>query len=258
MRLWPHGHIQRPGGEVIVFTTWKWGGKYDASYVNKLAYGVSRNVPFPVGFVCVTTDAAALSLTRVRPLRIHELPSEVERLTTVDDGCYARLFMFSPVFWDLLDELFPGRRVSRVINLDLDGVITGPLDDIMAAPYPFIIGRDLHMLPIYNGSIMSVARGAQQNLWADFTISAAQANAHVMTNAGPTYAGTDQSWIWHKAGPHLPTFGPREGVYGYAKREWPADGSLPANARIVFFPGARDPGQGHIQQRSPWIREHWV
>jgi hypothetical protein len=32
---------------------------------------------------------------------------------------------------------------------------------------------------------------------------------------------------------------------------------LPPGTRIVSFHGPRDPGVPELQQKSPWIQEHW-
>jgi hypothetical protein len=50
--------------------------------------------------------------------------------------------------------------------------------------------------------------------------------------------------------------GPADGVYAFQKPGWktPGDGLLPPNARIVAFPGWRDPVKFvHL----PWIQQHW-
>lgn len=35
------------------------------------------------------------------------------------------------------------------------------------------------------------------------------------------------------------------------------DGKLPENARIIFFNGKEDPSQTSLQNKYPWIKEHW-
>jgi len=48
--------------------------------------------------------------------------------------------------------------------------------------------------------------------------------------------------------------GPADGVYGFHKPGWPKGEALPKNARIVAFPGWRDPvGFRHLD----WVKQHW-
>jgi hypothetical protein len=65
----------------------------------------------------------------------------------------------------------------------------------------------------------------------------------------------DQGWI-HAMVPKAASWpcGPASGIYAFRKPGWPKDDKLPADARLVCFPGARDPSQF---QHLPWIREHW-
>jgi len=45
-----------------------------------------------------------------------------------------------------------------------------------------------------------------------------------------------------------------DGVYAFKKRNWPKGDALPSNARVVAFPGFRDPSQfGHLD----WVAQHW-
>ncbi len=65
----------------------------------------------------------------------------------------------------------------------------------------------------------------------------------------------DQGWIWHKL-PRAAGWlaGPTSGIYGFKKPGWPPGDNLPADARLVAFPGARDPSQfTHL----PWVRKYW-
>jgi uncharacterized protein YbdZ (MbtH family) len=45
-----------------------------------------------------------------------------------------------------------------------------------------------------------------------------------------------------------------DGVYAFQKKSWPRGEALPKNARIVAFPGYRDPvGFQHLD----WVKAHW-
>lgn len=71
--------------------------------------------------------------------------------------------------------------------------------------------------------------------------------------------GTDQAWVSHLASPNEAHWTNADGVYGAGRLLDIVPGVqtvLPANARIVFFPGRREPGMAEVQKLHPWIAEH--
>ena len=83
--------------------------------------------------------------------------------------------------------------------------------------------------PYYNGSIMLHRCGTMPEVWADFDPKA------------PRWR--DDQWYYaERFGPDMPYFdGQRDGVYRLAREGEPGtgvEGVLPANARIVTFPGS--------------------
>jgi hypothetical protein len=91
--------------------------------------------------------------------------------------------------------------------------------------------------------------GAHPEVWLDFSLDAAR--------KVPYYAfPDDQGWIWHKL-PNAEGWrcGPESGIWSFRKRGWPKDDKLPEGARIVAFPGSRDPSMfTHLD----WMKEHWA
>jgi hypothetical protein len=63
----------------------------------------------------------------------------------------------------------------------------------------------------------------------------------------------DQGWYWHKI-PKAAAWTARDGVYAFQKKCWPKGENLPNNARLVAFPGHRDPKQFI---RLNWIADNW-
>lgn len=220
---------------MIDVLTWRWGSKYSNDHVFKLKAGVARNLSVPHRFWVVTDQpppAFCLHIGIDRP-----------DLLKVSDGCYARLAMFNP-FWRA------ERGLGDILCLDLDMVITGSLDQIVARPEPFVILGRSHFNPCpVNGSVMLIRDGAPAQVWERFNAEEAERVAR----ADGTHRGTDQTWIAHTA-PDCATFGPADGVYAYRKPGWGSGDVLPAGARIVAFPGAADPAKlGHL----PWVAQHW-
>ena len=96
---------------------------------------------------------------------------------------------------------------------------------------------------------MMLRGGYRPDVWTDFSFEAANKTAHY------EYPD-DQGWLWYK----LPgtagwKAGSASGVYAFQKPGWPGKSvSLPSDARLVVFPGYRDPNHYH---ELPWVQQHW-
>lgn len=247
---------------MIAFITWKWGRKYGAADVNRWARSIRRRLApgTQALLICITDDPIDLDLDLdlMMPVSMDDLPdpSRVRGLLGYKDGCYARLVMFSDGFTEMMRIM----GVTSVVATDLDCVVTGDLSQI-AQTRGFGIAYGIHYLECrYNGSIMTFEPGARPDFWHNFDLELAESVAWGGTRASPerVYWGTDQSWIWFRQRLEDTPLTPHgHGVYGYMKPGWPPGTGLPENARVVFFPGRRDPRDPHIRAASPWITEHW-
>lgn len=211
---------------MIHFSTWLWGKKYPANYLQNLEAAVARNY--------------------CRPYRFHVWrPGREDIHLTKRDGCFARLRTFDPA-WQAAHGIEPG---ERIVCLDLDLVVTGILDQVFDRPEPFVILQGVNAAnPCpYNGSVWMLRAGYRPDVWQDFSLEAAAAVPHF---AFPD----DQAWL-HAKIPHAASFGPMDGVYAFKKPGWPSGVSLPKGARIVAFPGHRDPAQFAWLL---WIKQHWA
>jgi len=214
---------------MLIVSTWIWGRKYGQEYIERLAAGVTRHMKAPHVF------------------RVFEPLAEDAALTEIP-GCFARLRMFDPA-WQAAQGIAPG---DRIVNLDLDAVVTGDLDDVFGIDAPFAIlqGANAENPCPYNGSLMSLVAGAHPEVWSDFSLEA--------VSALPKHDfADDQQWLAHKLPGALGwTAGEGSGVYAFCKPGWPkGTAGLPRNARLVFFPGWRDPsGFTHLE----WVKQHWI
>jgi hypothetical protein len=212
--------------EPLNIITWRWGRKYSADYVHRLAAGVARHLAQPYKFGVFSPQAEDEYLTRV-------------------PGCFARLRMFDPE-WQQQHGL-----TGRIVSIDLDAVVTGPLDALFDRPEPFVIlhgGNASNPCP-FNGSMMMLRAGAHPEIWGDFTLRhAEEAPRHEFPD--------DQGWLaWRLPKAAGWTVGEASGVYCFQKPGWPKGDALPAGARLVAFPGWRDPSAfTHLE----WVRRHWA
>jgi len=217
--------------------TWIWGDKYGEHYVRRLRDGVARNLKQPHRFIVVSDrlDRPLIAKQKIywdRDEELRKIP-----------GCLCRLRMFDRdwQYWAGFEE------GDRIVSIDLDAVITGPLDDLFDRDEFTILSNVNTTNPCpYNGSVFMWRAGTHADVWTDFSLDAVK---RVPFHAFPD----DQGWFWHKI-PKAREFGPATGVYGFKKKGWPSGDALPANAKIVAFPGWRDPEKFvHLD----WIKEHW-
>jgi len=227
---------------MLVISTWLWGDKYKLEDVAKLRAGVRRHLMEDHRFVCFSDRQFLLD-----DVQVIAIPDE--HLTLLP-GCFARLRLFDRRWQDML---WPVKEpTDRLVNVDLDTVITGPLDWLFSGTEDFMIMRGANsMNPCpYTGALMMIRPGAHPELWDDFTVQEAQ---KIKRLEFPD----DQGWIWHKVpNAHGWTVGPSTGVYAFQKPGWPLYDpfSLPVGARLVTFIGWRKPsGFASLD----WVQKHW-
>jgi hypothetical protein len=228
-------------GAILAICTWLWGSKYTLDDVYKLKRGVARCLKQPHRFLVMTERE-----------RDWSPPYGIERHAIKDPellaypGCFARLRMFD-YGWQ------HNRKIDdRLVCMDLDMVITGELDKLFDRPETFVIlagANSLNPCP-YNGSVFMLRPGCHGQLFSDFSMEEARKIGHYKFP-------DDQGWFWHKL-PNAATWqaGRTSGVYGFKKPGWHhGSDRLPEQARIVAFPGHRQPKDFmHLD----WVRKHWV
>jgi hypothetical protein len=228
---------------MLTFITWLWGDeKFTVDHVRKLRAGIARHVEQEHRFICFadrTLEIIGVETKRIPDPRLCLIP-----------GCFARLRVFDPWFQAMLwPETSP---TDRVVSLDLDTIITGPLDDLFPVGKSFMIlqGGNVANPNPYCGAVMQVARGAHCSIWSDFSVEAAE-------NIEKWDFADDQGWIWHKLGNNAPGWktGASSGIYVFQKPGWPRDPlALPYGAKIVTFGGWRKP---EAFKYLPWIQHYW-
>ena len=163
---------------------------YDRSHVTRLADMVAKHLGDPYRFVCL------------------------------DDSPF-------PGWWAKTSLFTPGRFEGRVLYLDLDVTVVGPLDEVARYPAPFVAIRDYIGLG-FNSSVMSWDAGAVDHLYTEFT-------PDVMDRMRG-----DQDWITARMnGREAATF-PRKWCVSYRQSVEPI-GRGPSDAKVVVFHGFPKP-----------------
>lgn len=191
-----------------------------AEYVNVLHDQVRRNLAAgTVGeFVCFTDDAAGLDPAIVaRPL-----PEGLR-------GWWAKLWLFSP-------GLFPDG--DRILFFDLDTLIIGPIDDLVAYEGDFAILRDFWRPGGRQSSVMAWRSGFGHRLWLEYEAAGRPADD----------PGGDQAWIEaRERGDTLQDV--FRGIVSYKAHCHPYP---PKGTRIVVFHGEPRP-----HAAGGWVARTW-
>jgi hypothetical protein len=146
----------------------------------------------------------------------------------------------------------------RIVSLDLDTVVTGPLDTLFDRPEDFVIwgGQTVqnNRAPWcwYNGSFMMLRAGTRTQVWDTFNPRTSPQIAHA-ANA----RGSDQGWITYCLGKGETTWTSADGIYSFRSHIVPRGGGLPPGARLVAFHGKYDPWLAETRRMAPWIAEHY-
>jgi hypothetical protein len=223
---------------MLVVCTFLWGSKYDPAYVERLAAGVRRNLKQPHRFLCMTERERNATFSDGVERHAVKDPHLIGR------GCFPRLRLWDGG-WQKNRGIGDGDRVASV---DLDNVVVGPLDALFERPEDFVIlqGVNASNPNPYNASMFMLRPGTNMHVWQDFSPEAA---AKVPHDSFPD----DQAWLAEMV-PGAGAWGPKDGVYAFAKPGWPKGENLPTNARVVCFPGHRDPAKF---TRLGWVRDNW-
>jgi len=223
---------------MLFVCTWLWGDKWSLIYAERLFAGLRRNLREQFASVLITDRRRESSA---------DIDIEWDNGLFGLPGCLARIAMFDS---GLQDEIGAGYG-DRVVNIDVDAVITGPLDPLFDRYNEFTIMQGYNQTnPCpFNGSLWMFRAGERHDVWEDFSLDAFE-RYKVPIHSIPD----DQGWLHHKF-PKADAYTTADGVYAFKKIGWKKGRrKLPLDARLVVFPG-RDPAK---YLECDWIRQHWL
>jgi len=240
----------------LVIVTWLWKNKnphrakvadFGVDHVNTLARALDRNLERPYRFVCITdTPDDKRFECETFPLwdDFTDLTSHPHSDSYV--SCYPRLKIFDKEVGEQLD-------ADIILSLDLDTIVTGPLDKTLDTFVPPFVGLrcKLNSRPLtYNGSMFMFEVGHPDvtRIWDEFDLRTSPELARMFG-----YRGSDQAWISYTLGDNYPTFDPSNGIYSYRKHVRQM-ATLPPGAAMVHFFGRHNPWHNEAQGHT-WVRE---
>lgn len=238
---------------MVNVVTWLWTpekdyhAQYTPHHVNILYRMVRRHYKNLGNFICVT-DCISKGASPYHP-SICLVPFLRDDLDSLKNpygpgtpSCYRRLPAFSTHAYG-----------PRFVSLDLDCVVLDDLSPVFDRPEEFIIWRSFARQTQYNGSMWMMDACVRSQVWEKFRENPQRAISRARA-AG--FYGSDQAWINYILGPKEHCWGEHDGVYSF-RRHLRNENAPPKNARIVFFEGRYSPWDAQIQQKHPWILQHY-
>ena len=212
--------------------------QFTHDHVRILRNMVGRHLTIPHRFVCVTDDKID---------DIETIPLDWSK--HLPGTCFIRLMQRRPDYGDLI-------KADRVLNLDIDMVLVDCIDSLVDRPEPSVWWRNPNFpaprRAYYQTSIQLFTPGSHSELWEEFDVNETPKWVN-WRFGGAEPAGVSEALPWN-----LPQWDHRDGIYGAGRLGGAGIGSkLPANAKIVSFPGNRMMDQKDVIERHPWIEEFW-
>lgn len=216
---------------------------FNHDHVRTLQAMVRRHLSLPHEFICITDDD--IEGVRCVPL---------DWTKHVPGTCFIRLMLRRPDIGAYLG------GATRIACLDLDCVITGSLDPIVNRKEDAVFWRNPNWpqprRAFYQTSIQLFDAGARPELWTDFD----PLSTPKWVNR--RFGGAEQAWVSERLPWDEAHWDAGDGIYGAGRLFNGVMGegvttALPDNARIVFFPGNREPSQPEVQKLHPWVAAHY-
>lgn len=241
--------------EPVTVLSMKWGPKYGPEYVNKLYHMVARHLSLPFRFVCFTDrPEGVIDAVECQPLPDIMVPAARQI------SPWRKVSIFKPGL---------GGLSGKALFLDLDVVVTGPLDDLVGYSDKLAIPENWTQpgQGVGNSSVFTFEIGALTYIFDRYNET-----VETLFDRFPN----SQTFVSRTAAEHGDlVFFPKEWVRSFkvdcmpgGVMSWVRTPRLPDGARVVAFHGdpkppdaARGvyPGKWYKHVRpTPWIAEHWT
>ena len=213
---------------------------FNHDHVRILQSMVKRNLSIPHRFICVTDDTIQ---------DVETVPLEWDK--HVPGTCFIRLMMRKPGWAESIG-------ATRILSLDLDMVLVNSIDPLVERKEDCVFWHNPNFpqpkRAFYQTSIQLFDAGARPELWTEFDPK------KTVRWVNRRFGGAEQAWVSERLHWQEAYWDHRDGIYGAGRLgDWNSGTQcgLPDNARIVSFPGNREPSQLEVQAKHPWIAEHY-
>ncbi len=183
-----------------------------------------------------------------------------------DGNCMRRLWLYSAKAAELGD---------RLLQLDLDVVITDSIDQLIDRSDPFVIWRGDSNIRLprrthnwaYNPTVMLLDAGARMHVWDEWRANPDRIYAEATAHGWDPKVNSDQgiaTYLMDRDQSNPPAvWTEKDGIHAFriiAGKNGDRGRTLPKGCRIVSFHGkgaARQPDSEMLRDKCPWIVEHW-
>lgn len=232
---------------MLTVALWKWGAKYTKAHVARMQSMLRRHLSLPHRIVCLTDQPNDLP-DGVEPAPLPTFRGSAQK-------CMRRLWIYSPKAKRLGD---------RLLQLDLDLVLTDSIDPLVNRPEPFVIWKsDSNVIHGwgYNPSVLLITPGARADVWERYRADPKRVFAEADKAGWWPKVNSDQAVMSYlMQHDDVPVWTAEDGICAYrvfAGKHGQRGKVLPAGVRIVSFHGPRDQSMPDLQHKSPWILDHW-
>lgn len=233
---------------------WKWSQPgfrevYTADHVNRLAASLAANLTKTQHrIVCITDNPEGVECETIPLWEDHQKLKNPNGAHL--PSCYRRLKLFDPATQGQMQI----RPNDRIVSLDLDALVTGPMDEILGRKDRFVgwAVRGHYHPRVFNGSFWMFRAFDLTELWSEFHPVESPKKA-----LGLGFFGSDQAWMSYKLARQPYTFGWAWPHMVSFPREVRVQRVLDRRTRIIFFHGAHKPWHLAVQKECPWVHRYW-
>lgn len=236
---------------------WKWdqpglkyANGYTAEHVNVMASMLRRNLAgVPHRIICVTDASGGVTECESFPLW-PDAGGIANATKTYLPSCYRRLKLYDPN----TQQEMGIERGERIMSIDLDTLIVGPLHDVVHTPGRYVGWgmQGKHRPKVFNGSLQMFTAGDLDFVWKSFD----PANSpRVANEAG--YLGSDQSWLsmlLAEADDSVSLGWPTIASYSLNVR---IQKKVDPDTRIIFYHGHTKPWSPEAYEETGLTNRYW-
>jgi hypothetical protein len=209
---------------------------------------LSRHLTLPHRVVCITD--------KPKDLPEGVIPAKMPPILKGDYKGLRRMWLYASDAAKIGDRLF---------QLDIDVVLTGNIDAIVDRPEPFVIWKSDSNWGekwAYNATVMLTTPGAKDSVWRRYAADPVGVMKAAEVAGFGAKVNSDQAAAMYllKDDPDVPVWTQADGIFAYrvfAGKHGERGQVLPEGCKLVSFHGPRDPSVPDLQQKSPWIADHW-
>lgn len=248
---------------MLTVVLWHWARRYGREHIVAMREMLARNLSLPHDIVCITD-------------RPEDVPAGIRTFDVKhtigprDHKCLRRMWLYAGKPKSV-GKPWPGDLGDRLLQLDLDVVLTDSIDPIVDRPESFVIWKsDSTVRPYrphgwaYNATVMLLDPGARRDVYDRWNEDRKGVSKAADKDGWDVKTCSDQAIATFLLKDDPPAvWTTADGIYAYRAIAGPdgmKDTGLPEGCRIVSFhgrSGARHPGVPELQARSPWITQHW-